>query len=109
MGVLLEVEEGEEEEEEVAVQGESRRETGGQVGEEAEEGVEVQNRVGQTLLNSSNPSTREATAAAAKAGSTTATVKRRTSLASRKGEQAMSILNIPLADVTKWSNKKVSI
>ena len=105
MGVLLEVEEGEEEEE-VAVQGESRRETGGQVGEE---GVEVQNRVGQTLLNSSNPSTREATAAAAKAGLTTATVKRRTSLASRKGEQAMSILNIPLADVTKWSNKKVSI
>ena len=105
MGVLLEVEEGEEEEE-VAVQGESRRETGGQVGEE---GVEVQNRVGQTLLNSSNPSTREATAAAAKAGLTTATVKRRTSLASRKGEQAMSILNVPLADVTKWSNKKVSI
>ena len=68
MGVLLEVEEGEEEEE-VAVQGESRRETGGQVGEEAEEGVEVQNRVGQTLLNSSNPSpTREDTAAVAKAG-----------------------------------------
>ena len=40
--------------EEVAVQGGFRRETGGVVGEEEEEG-EVQNRAGQTLLNSSNP------------------------------------------------------
>ena len=84
MEVLLEAEE----EEEVAVQGEFRREIGGVVEEEVEEeGEEVQNRVGQTLLNSSNPSpTREDTAAVAKAGSTTATVKRRTSLASQKGE-----------------------
>ena len=79
MEVLLEVEG------EVAVQEEFRRETGGAVGEE--EGEEVQNRVGQTLLNSSNPSpTRGDTAAVAKAGSTTATVRRRTSLASQKGE-----------------------
>ena len=55
----------EEELEEVAVQGEFRRETGGLVEEEEEEGVGVQNRVGQTLLNSSNLSTREDTAAAA--------------------------------------------
>ena len=79
----------EEELEEVAVQGEFRREIGGVVGEE--EGEEVQNRVGQTLLNSNNPSpTREDTAAAvAKAGSTTATVRRRTSLASQKGERIL--------------------
>ena len=81
--VLLEAEE-----EEVGVQGGFRREIGGVVGEEVEEeGEEVQNRVGQTLLNSSNPSpTRGDTAAVAKAGSTTATVRRRTSLASQKGE-----------------------
>ena len=82
----------EEELEEVAVQGEFRREIGGVVGEEVEEeGEEVQNRVGQTLLNSNNPSpTREDTAAAvAKAGSTTATVRRRTSLASQKGERIL--------------------
>ena len=48
--VLLEVEG-----EEVAVRGEFRRETGGVVGEEEEEEGEVQNRAGQTLLNSSNP------------------------------------------------------
>ena len=64
--VLLEVEQ---EEGEVGVQGEFRREIGGVVGEEVGEGEEVQNRVGQTLLNSSNPSpTREDTAAVAKAG-----------------------------------------
>ena len=80
----------EEELEEVAVQGEFRRGIGGVVGEE-EEGEEVQNRVGQTLLNSNNPSpTRGDTAAAvAKAGSTTATVRRRTSLASQKGEHIL--------------------
>ena len=86
MEVLLEV--GEVEVVVVAVQGvEFRRETGGQVEEEGEV-VEVQSRVGQTLLNSSSPATREDIAAAtAKAGSTIATVKRRTSLASQKGEQ----------------------
>jgi len=66
----------------VAVQGEFRRETGGLVG--VEEEVEAQNKVGQTLLNSSNPSAREDIVAVAKAGSTTATAKRRTSLASQK-------------------------
>ena len=85
MEVLLEVEE---EGVVVAVQGvEFRREIGGQVEEVVEE-VEVQSRVGQTLLNNSSLTTREDIAAAtAKAGSTTVTVKRRTNLASLKGEQ----------------------
>ena len=67
---------------EEAVQEEFRRETGEVVEvEEVEE--EPQNKVGQTLLSSSSLRTREDTA---KEGSTTATVKMRTSLASLKGE-----------------------
>ena len=67
---------------EEAVQEEFRRETGEVVeAEEVEE--EPQNKVGQTLLSSSSLRTREDTA---KEGSTTATVKMRTSLASLKGE-----------------------
>lgn len=99
MEVLLEAEE----EEEVAVQGEFRRETGGLVG--VEEEVEAQNKVGQTLLNSSNPSAREDIVAVAKAGSTTATAKRRTSLASQKGEHC-SLSNNHLGYMYLWSDQR---